>query len=164
MKNKILKGALLLVIITVMIGCNKKKEALTSTVDKDAIKTEIQAMEDAFAAAYNARNPDEIMYYADDAISFSNEKDPLEGKAAIHKSIKEDLATFPKAAKISFQTKEVHISNDGNQVVEIGGYTVVDSTNTKMMSGNFMSLFEKRDGKYICIRDMGSSDMPNPEK
>jgi ketosteroid isomerase-like protein len=164
MKNKILKGGLLLVIITVMIGCNKKKEALTSTVDEDAIKTEIQAMEDAFAAAYNERNPDEIMYYADDAISFSNEKDPLEGKAAIHKSIKEDLATFPKAAKISFQTKEVHISNDGNQVVEIGGYTVVDSTNTKMMSGNFMSLFEKRDGKYICIRDMGSSDMPNPEK
>jgi ketosteroid isomerase-like protein len=164
MKSKILKGGLLLVIITVMIGCNEKKEALTSTVDEDAIKTEIQAMEDAFAAAYNARNPDEIMYYADDAISFSNEKDPLEGKAAIHKSIKEDLATFPKAAKISFQTKEVHISNDGNQVVEIGGYTVVDSTNTKMMSGNFMSLFEKRDGKYICIRDMGSSDMPNPEK
>jgi ketosteroid isomerase-like protein len=164
MKNKILKGGLLLVIITVMIGCNEKKEALTSTVDEDAIKTEIQAMEDAFAAAYNARNPDEIMYYADDAISFSNEKDPLEGKAAIHKSIKEDLATFPKAAKISFQTKEVHISNDGNQVVEIGGYTVIDSTSTKMMSGNFMSLFEKRDGKYICIRDMGSSDMPNPEK
>jgi ketosteroid isomerase-like protein len=51
------------------------------------------------------------MYYADDAIS-SNEKNPLEGKVAIHKSIK-DLATFPKAAKISFQTKEVHISNDG---------------------------------------------------
>jgi ketosteroid isomerase-like protein len=164
MKNKILKGGLLLVILTVMIGCNEKKEALTSTVDEDAIKTEIQAIEDAFAAAYNARNPDEIMYYADDAISFSNEKDPLEGKAAIHKSIKEDLATFPKAAKISFQTKEVHISNDGNQVVEIGGYTVIDSTSTKMMSGNFMSLFEKRDGKYICIRDMGSSDMPNPEK
>jgi hypothetical protein len=40
-------------------------------------------------------------------------------------------------------------------------YTVADSTNIKMMSGNFMSLFEKRDGKYICIRDMGSSDLPN---
>jgi hypothetical protein len=35
---------------------------------------------------------------------------------------------------------------------------IADST--KMMSGNFMSLFEKRDGKYICIRDMGSSDHP----
>jgi hypothetical protein len=48
----------------------------------------------------------------------SNEKNPLEGKAAIHKSIKEDLATFPKAAKISFQTK-VHISNDGESGSEI---------------------------------------------
>jgi hypothetical protein len=38
---------------------------------------------------------------------------------------------------------------------------IADST--KMMSGNFMSLFEKRDGKYICIRDMGSSDLPNPK-
>jgi hypothetical protein len=33
-----------------------------------------------------------------------------------------------------------------------------------MMSGNFISLFEKRDGKYICIRDMANSDMPKPEK
>lgn len=68
-------------------------------------------------------------------------KKTLEGKTAIHESIKEDLAIFPKAAKISFQTKEVQVANDGNQVVEIGGYTVIDSTNKKMMSGNFISLF-----------------------
>jgi hypothetical protein len=37
--------------------------------------------------------------------------------------------------------------------VEIEDTVVVDSTNKKMMSGNF-SLFEKRNGKYICIRDM----------
>lgn len=164
MKKKILKGGLVLLIISLFFGCNEKKEAPMATVDKDAIKTEIQAMEDAFAVAYNARNVDDIKYYADDAISFSNEKKPLEGKAAIHESIREDLMTFPKSAAISFETKEVHVANDGNQVVEIGGYTVVDSTNTKMMSGNFISLFEKRDGKYICIRDMANSDMPKPEK
>lgn len=167
MKNKILKGGLMLVIMSLFLGCNQKKEApmATATVDKDAIKTEIQAMEDAYAAAYNARNAAEVaMYYSDDAISFSNEKKPAEGRAAIQESIKEDLATFPQGAKISFETKEVHVSNDGNQVVEIGGYTVTDSTNTKMRTGNFMSLFEKRDGKYLCIRDMGTSDMPAPKK
>lgn len=163
MKNKILKGGLVLAITSLMLGC-QKKETPVATVDKDAIKTEIQAMEDAFAVAYNARNADDIMYYSDDAISFSNGKKPAEGKAAIHESIKEDLATFPKGAKISFATQEVHVSNDGNQVVEIGGYTVVDSTNTKMRTGNFISLFEKKDGKYMCIRDMGSSDMPSPKK
>jgi uncharacterized protein (TIGR02246 family) len=164
MKNKILNGGLLLVFMSLFLGCNQKKEAPIATVDKDAIKTEIQAMEDAYAAAYNARNADGIIYYSDDAISFSNGKRPLEGKSAIHESMKQDLATFPKGAKISFQTKEVHVANDGNQVLEIGGYSVVDSTNTKMMSGNFMSLFEKRDGKYICIRDMGNSDMPKPKQ
>jgi hypothetical protein len=33
-----------------------------------------------------------------------------------------------------------------------------------MKTGNFISLFEKKDGKYLCIRDMGSSDMPIPKK
>jgi ketosteroid isomerase-like protein len=162
MEKKILKGGFVLVIMSLLIACNEKKDApMATTVDKDAIKTEIQAMEDAFAVAYNARNADDLMYYADDAVSFSNGEKPAEGRAAIHASIKEDLATFPKGAKISFKAKEVHISNDGNQVVEIGDYAVVDSTNTKMRTGNFISLFEKMDGKYMCIRDMGSSDMPN---
>ena len=164
MKNKILKGGLMLVTMSLLIACNQKKEAPMAAIDKDAIKTEIQSMEDAFATNFNARSTDNIMYYADDAISFSNEKKPLEGKAAIHASIKEDLKTFPKGAKISFKTKEVHVSNDANQVVEIGGYEVKDSTDTKMMSGNFISLFEKKDGKYICIRDMANSDMPKPKK
>ncbi len=164
MKNKILKVGLILASMIFLLACNQKKETPIAAIDKDAIKTEIQSMEDAFAKAYNARTTDEIDYYANDAISFSNEKKPLEGKAAIHESIKEDLKTFPIGATISFETKEVHVSNDANQVVEIGGYLVKDSANAKLMSGNFISLFEKKDGKYICIRDMGNSDMPKPSK
>ena len=48
----------------------------------------------------------------------------------------------------------------GIHVVEIGSYTVVDSANTPINTGNYMSLFEKRDGKYVCLRDMSASDMP----
>ena len=61
--------------------------------------------------------------------------------------------------KISFTTTQVFPSNDGLQVVEIGYYSVVDSTNTAINTGNYMILFEKRDGKYVCIRDMSVSDM-----
>jgi ketosteroid isomerase-like protein len=39
-------------------------------VDKEAIKTEIQAMEDAFAEAYNNSNADGINYYAEDVSFF----------------------------------------------------------------------------------------------
>ncbi len=61
--------------------------------------------------------------------------------------------------KISFTTVEVFPSNDGMQVVEIGYYKVVDSTNTIINSGNYMGLFEKRDGNYVSVRDMSTSDM-----
>ncbi|MEZ7498842.1 nuclear transport factor 2 family protein [Flavobacterium sp. Arc3] len=164
MKNKILKGGLMVVIMSLMAACNQKKEVPAVIVDKEAIKTEIQAMENAFAEAYNNRATDGINYYAEDAISFSNGKMPLEGKKAIHESMKSELLTFPIGAKIAFETQEIHPSNDGNMVVEIGGYKVTDSTDTKINSGHFISLFEKRDGKYVCTRDMGNSDMPMEKK
>lgn len=166
MKKKILNGGLVLLIVTLAIACNQKKEevAAAPAVDNDQIKTEIQAIEDAFAVAYNAGNVDALTYYADDATSFANEKMPLVGKAAILASVKEDIANTPKGAKVSYVANEIYPSNDGNQVVEIGSYLLVDSTATKLRSGNYISLFEKRDGKYICIRDMGSSDSPAPKK
>jgi hypothetical protein len=52
MKNKILKEAYRC-LSSLLIACNEKKRS--DVPDKDAIKTEIQAMEDV-AAAYNARN------------------------------------------------------------------------------------------------------------
>jgi hypothetical protein len=51
------------------------------------------------------------------------------------------------------------VSSDGNQVVEIGYYKVVDSTDTPVNTGNYMSLFEKRNGRYYSVRDMSASDM-----
>ena len=71
-----------------------------------------------------------------------------------------DLNSTTESNKISFTTNEVFVSNDGNQVVEIGYYKVVDSTNTAVNTGNYMVLFEKRNGKYVCVRDMSASDMP----
>jgi hypothetical protein len=43
-------------------------------------------------------------------------------------------------------------------VVEIGHYQVVDSARTPINVGNYMTLFEKRDGKYVAVRDMSASD------
>jgi ketosteroid isomerase-like protein len=127
-------------------------------IDKEQIKKEIQAKEDAFAALYNAGEVKDIGYYADDATTFYQNRAPLIGKKAIVEFLKSDLNANSNI--ISFTTKEVFVSNDGIQVVEIGQYKVVDSTNTAINTGNYMSLFEKRDGNYVSVRDMSASDMP----
>jgi ketosteroid isomerase-like protein len=159
MKSKTLKGVFLGGIITLMFACNaKQKESAAVVVDKEQIKKEIQAKEDEFAATYNARQIKDIGYYAEDAISFFQNRPALIGKEAIVEFLKSDLATA-NSNKISFKTDTVFVSSDGNQVVEVGYFKVVDSTNTTVNKGNYMSLFVKRNGRYVCLRDMSASDI-----
>ena len=158
MKTNLIKGVLLACMMSLLIGCSTKKAE--PVVDKEQIKKEIQAKEDEFAATYNAGEMKQIGYYADDAITFSQNSPPAVGKAAILEYLVASIESISKKNKISYTTKEVFVSNDGNQVVEIGYYTVVDSTNTPVNTGNYMTLFVKRDGRYVCLRDMSASDMP----
>lgn len=161
MKNKILNSVVLITILSFVICCKPKSQE--NTVDKEQIKNEIQAMENKMAEMYNNRELIGEEYYADDATSFSQNKPPLVGKAAIDKSIREDLLEFKKGNQIAFVANEVYPSNDGNQVVEIGSYRVSDSTATAIYTGNYMAFFEKREGKYVCVRDMAASDRPKIE-
>ena len=162
MKKNIFKGGLLTSVLVLMISCNSKQEASTAStstaIDKEQIKKEIQAKEDGFAELYNAGELKNIGYYADDATTFFQNRPPLVGKEAIVEFYKSAISS--KTDKISFTSKDIFISNDGNQVVEIGYFKVVDSTNTPINTGNYMSIFEKRNGKYVCVRDMSASDMP----
>jgi len=163
MKNKILKGLTVFFIAAFAVACNPKKEEPTTAapvVDKEQIKTDLQAMETAFADAMNAGKPESIVYYADDAKSYSQNKPPLVGKAAIDKSLLEENAAREKGSKVSYTVNEVHPSSDGEMVVEFGSYKVTDSTNVVKYSGNYMSLFHKVDGKYVCVRDMSASILP----
>src|SRR3954451_24332144 len=157
MKNMILKWISLGCIIGFVCACTAKKEAPV-VIDKEQIKKEIQAKEDSFAALYNTGEVRNIGYYADDATSFFQNRAPLVGKEAIVTFLKNDIIS--RSDRISFKTNEVFVSGDGNQVVEIGSFKVVDSANNPLNTGNYMSLFVKRNGKYVAVRDMSASDMP----
>src|SRR3954471_18500581 len=159
MKIIIVKGVSLGCLISLMVACNAKKDEREAViVDKEQIKKQIQAKEDSFAALYNTGEVRNIGYYADDATSFYQNRAPLVGKEAIVTFLKNDIIS--KSDRISFKTNEVFVSVDGNQVVEVGSFKVVDSANTPFNTGNYMSLFEKRDGKYVAVRDMSASDIP----
>jgi ketosteroid isomerase-like protein len=158
MKNQVFKVMAGSAIIFLIACAPKGEEASAVVVDKEQVKKEIQAKEDDFAALYNGSEVKDIGYYAEDATTFFQNQPPLVGKQTIVEFLKSDLEG--NTNKISFKTNEVFVSNDGVQVVEIGYFTVVDSTGAPINTGNYMSLFEKRDGKYVCVRDMSASDRP----
>jgi len=160
MKNIFVKGIGLGCLFLVMGSCNSNEEKSTAVViDKAQIKIDIQARENQFAEIYNSGELKKIGYYDDDAVTFYQNMAPIRGKAERLEFFKADIEAN-NSNKISFTTTEVFAANDGVQVLEIGYYTVIDSTNTAINTGNYMSLFEKRDGQYVCLRDMSVSDMP----
>jgi len=158
MKKKLIDAALLSCLIPLMIACSAKKEE--PVIDKEQIKKEIQAKENQFAELYNAGEMRNIGYYADDVTTFPQNNAPLVGKQAVIEYLKAGAESSPGGNKISFTTNEVFVSNDGNQVVEIGYFNLTDSTNVAINTGNYMVLFEKRNGNYVVVREMSASDMP----
>ena len=159
MKNMIAKGLALVCVLSLLFACNAKQGESATAVDKEQIKKEIQAKEDGFAELYNKGELKDIGYYADDATSFFQNRAPLVGKQEIVAFLKENIVD--NTDSISFTTKEVFVSNDGNLVVEIGYFKVVDSANVPFNTGNYITLFEKRNGKYVAVRDMSASDHPH---
>lgn len=133
------------------------KEA--APVDMDKLKTEIQAMEDAFAAAEKAKDADKVVaYYSDDAISYSRNKPPLVGKAAIKENVSSGFAS--DTAGIYNVYKVVDLFAEGNTATEIGSWKRYSADGKELENGYYMSYFQKKDGKYVCIRDMNVTTSP----
>jgi ketosteroid isomerase-like protein len=161
MKKNFFRVALFSGSLALLVSCNPKKDEGTAAagVDKEQIKKEIQAKENEFAAVVNSRQPKDIGYYADDATSFAQGRQPLVGKQAIVDFYKSGMDSSAAGSTISFTTNEVFVSDNGNQVVEVGYYKLVDASNANVNSGNYMILFEKRNGSYVSVREMSTSDM-----
>lgn len=157
MKNKIMRLLVCSGVLAMLYGCNlKEKEIVDAAVDKEQIKEDIQSRENEFAGIYNKGEVKNIDYYAEDSKSFYQNTAPVVGRESIIEFLK--ASSSSNSNIISFKTNEVFVSDDGNQVLEVGSFKVVDSSGTTINTGNYMSLFAKRNGKYVCIRDMSTSD------
>ena len=150
---------LLFILLSLMVSC-KTQNVIPQAPDVEQIKKEIQAKENEFAEVYNSGELRNIGYYADDATSFFQNNPPAVGKPAIIAYLKAHLDSISTGHKIAFTTNEVFVSSDGNMVLETGFFRVSDADSIIVNSGSYMSLFIKRDGKYVCVRDMSTSNIP----
>ncbi len=169
MKHLKFSSALIgLVLLTV--GCSNEpaaeKDAATTSdspqmtatkTDPEQLKKEIQEQETAWSKADNARDLNTLAaFYADDAISLESDQPMLVGNAAIKKDLEASLAKRPKGSTLSYEVMDAY--GDDNHVTEVGKTTRMDSTGKVTSTGKYMAIWEKRDGKWICIRDIGNDD------
>jgi len=142
-----------------LASCNTATQAPEAALNMDSVKAEIQKLEDAYAAGDKAKDADAIAaYYSDDAISYNSNEEPSVGKAAIKERIAARIAKETNGQSNAYKVVDVFAA--GNGAVEVGTWTTTDSTGKEVDKGHYMSVFEKIDGKYVCIRDMSVSSMP----
>ncbi|MFZ1529976.1 MAG: DUF4440 domain-containing protein [Ferruginibacter sp.] len=168
----VLAGSLFLLSIFAS-GCNNKPEEQAADAAKTAettmqavpakpdlakLKTEIQALETAWAAADNARDTNALAaFYADDAVSMSNNKPMLVGKAAIAKDIAISLPKKDKGSTVSYDVMDVYGNDDC--VTETGKSTSKDAAGKVIYTGKYMAIWEKRNGKFLCVREIYNDDV-----
>lgn len=163
MKMKFKLTTLFGAIALLLTACSQPAETpKAAEIDMDKLKVEIQAMEDAYAAAEKVKDADGVVaYYSDDANSYGRNNEPTMGKTAIRDSIKARLERDTTNAMNVYKVIDLYAA--GNMAVEIGSWTELDSAGGLMNKGYYMSYFEKRDGKYLCVRDMNVTTKPKKD-
>ena len=99
-----------------------------------------------------------VAYYSDDAISYNRNEEPTSGKEAIKARIAKNLAKDSTGNNNVY--KVVDLFAEGNTAVEIGSWTVMSPAGAEVDKGHYTSVFQKRDGSYVCVRDMSVTSTP----
>ena len=80
----------------------------------------------------------------------------LESIAAIKKDLAEGLAKKSKGTQTTYDVMDVY--GAGNYATEVGKTTRKDSTGKLISTAKYMAIWEKRNSKWVCIRDIYNED------
>lgn len=150
-----------------LLSCQQSTEAPAATAtsevaapappDMAAIKAEIQALESAYAVAHTAGDAATVAsFYSDDAVTMGDDMPAVTGRAEIQKEQEKFYAERKNKRTVSFEVLEVF--GDENRVTEIGKSTGKDETGKVVYTGKYMAIWEKRNGKWLTIRDISNDD------
>ena len=155
---KILKSAALLAAgLIALAGCSKGAE------DTSADEAVIRASVPAFGDAYNAGDVDKLVaMYWEDAVVLPPGAPSQTGSAEIRAFFEVDTAGT-RAAGFKFNIQEAGaVDVAGDLAYESGVFSVTDAAGSTVATGKYLGVLQKRDGKWLYIRDTWNTDAQPP--
>jgi len=167
------KASLAALSIVALSGCSKAEAPVTDTAaamtppaappgtataaDREAV----QAVNVAWFKAYNAHDVDAISaLYADDAVMSAPGMPSARGAAAIKEAFGKDLAAATKAGISNNIGTSEEMGVSGDLAWESNTFTATDKSGKTLDRGKYVTVFERRNGKWLIIRDIWNSDGP----
>ena len=134
--------------------------ATTATAPAPAADREaVSAVNAAWFKAYNAHDVDAISaLYADDAVVSAPGAPSARGAAAIKEAFRKDIAAATKAGISNNAGTSEELGVSGDLAWEWNTYSATDKSGKVVEKGKYVTLFERRNGKWVIIRDIWNSD------
>jgi uncharacterized protein (TIGR02246 family) len=138
-----------------LAGCQK------GTVDTTADVAAIRANTAAWATAYNTGDGEAMAAsYAEDAVLLPPNAPAAVGRAAIREFLETD-SQGTRAAGITFNIPgDGPVQVSGDLAYESGSFTATDASGATVASGKYIGVFNKKDGKWLLVRDTWNTDAP----
>jgi uncharacterized protein (TIGR02246 family) len=148
---------LLATMLLAVIACAKTTTTPpVATTDTDAIK----AVNVAWNNAYNAGDGAAVAaLYAEDAVLNVPGKPPMRGKALITEYYAKDAAGVATSGVTVSDDPVTDVGQSGDLAWQWGTYKSTNKAGTVVDSGKFVSVFERRGGKWVIVRDIWNSDI-----
>jgi uncharacterized protein (TIGR02246 family) len=151
--------------IAVFAGCCLGLFALLGTQsasdNRSSEEEAVRAVNQAWFKAYTSGNINSLVaLYADDAVVSNPGAQPARGQAAIREALTRDLAESREAGMTLNPNPTTEMGISGDMAWEWGSFSAVDKSGATADRGKYLSVLEKRNGKWLIVRDMWNSDMP----
>jgi uncharacterized protein (TIGR02246 family) len=140
-----------------VLSCEQRQPADTRAADEAAIR----AVNPAWFRFYSAGEADSVTaLYADDAVVCAPGTPSARGHAAILEYYKKDIAASASAGVTTNNGPTTDDGVSGDLGWEWGTFTVTNKSGATVETGKYITVYEKRNGKWLIIRDIWNSDGP----
>ena len=146
--------------VLALTGCARSGPPATdAATDAAADEAAIRAAGAAWFTAYTAGDVDALAaLYADDAVVSVPGAPAARGSAAVREALAKDVAASSGGGFILAQAQQSDVGSSGDLGWEWNTFNVSDKSGAKVDAGKYLTLFERRDGKWLIIRDIWNSD------
>ncbi len=83
---------------------------------------------------------------------------PARGTAAIKDAYTKDIAAMTKAGLVEAQGSNDDIGVSGDMAWQWNTFTITDKSGKTVDTGKYVTVFQRKNGKWMIIRDIWNSD------